>query len=114
MVAVSPCCLDQAEDTSTGPGTGSGISKQEILPRDGNRFGHVLGLDIGDRQATIIAVVLQLFGVLDQIRQRVTCAGMGHSLDLYLACPRDKFLPVGHGLRLASLIFRVCSESVTD
>jgi len=104
MVAIGPRRFDETEDASTGLGAGSGIGEQKILPRNGNRFGHVFGLDVGDRQAAAIAVALQLLGVLGQVRQRIPRAGMGHTLALYLVRPRDKLLPVGHSLRLASFI----------
>jgi len=45
--------------------------------------------------------------MLDQVRQRITCAGMGHTLALYLACPHDKFCPQGYGPRLALFILKL-------
>jgi len=104
MVAIGPRRFDQTEDAPTELGSGSSIGEQNILPRNGNRSGHVFGLDIGDRQAAVITVALQRLGVIDQVLQRLTCAGMDHTLALYLARPGDKLLPVGHGLRLASFI----------
>ena len=65
MVAIGPGRFDQTEDAPTGRGAGGGIGEEKILARNGYRFRHVLGLDIGDRQAAVIAVALQLLGVLD-------------------------------------------------
>jgi len=87
MVAIGPRRFDQTEDAPTELGSGSSIGEQNILPRNGNRSGHVFGLDIGDRQAAVITVALQRLGVIDQVLQRLTCAGMDHALALYLARP---------------------------
>ena len=64
-MAIGPRRFDKTENAPTGLGAGSGIGEQKILPRNVNRFGHVFGLDVGDRQAAVIAVALQLLGVLD-------------------------------------------------
>jgi len=57
-VAVGPGRFDQAEDPAAGFGTGHGVGEQKVFARDGDRLGDVLGLDVGDRQAPVGAVVL--------------------------------------------------------
>jgi len=66
--------------------------KKEIIARDCDGFCHMLGLDIRDRQPTIIAVGLQLLCVFEQIGPCIGCAGVAYTLYLGLQRPFDKVI----------------------
>lgn len=48
-MAVGARGLDQAEDPGAGRGTRRGIGEEEVLARDGDRLGDMLGGDVRDR-----------------------------------------------------------------
>jgi len=58
VVAIRPRGLDETEDPATRFGAGNGIGKQEVLARDCNRLGDMLGADIRNRNTAIVAVLL--------------------------------------------------------